>query len=65
MADRRALIREADLRRMARVVREEGVAFHGQVDGAGRFSFTVTPAAPARATIEDDLDARLEAFGRA
>lgn len=62
---RRALIRMDELRRMARVVRDEGVTFKGCVDPLGSFTFTLAPATVvAPPSEEDDLDRRIEEFGR-
>ncbi len=62
---RRALIREADLRRWARVSREEGVAFRGHVDPNGGFTFALDPFPTANRDAVDDLDDRLAKFGGA
>lgn len=61
----KALIREADLRRWARVVREEGVAIHGRVDPLGGITIHMSPAATTTAFDDEDADlrARLDAFG--
>lgn len=59
----RALIREADLRRWARIAREEGVAIHGHVDPAG--GVTIHMSAVPSATPDktgDDLEDRIAAF---
>lgn len=62
MADRRALMPLEDLRRIARVAREEGVAIRArrEMDGAVTFLFE-----PKNVIIGDagDLDERLAAFG--
>lgn len=62
MADRRALMPLEDMRRIARVVREEGVAIRArrEMDGAVTFLFE-----PKNAVTGDagDLDERLAAFG--
>ncbi|MCB2077662.1 MAG: hypothetical protein KDE55_08190 [Novosphingobium sp.] len=59
---RRALIRTDDLRRMARVVRSEGVTFHGRVDPLGNFAFTVAPSAPSPADDGDELDDAIDRY---
>lgn len=63
MASRAALIRESDLRRMAKVAREENVSIRGTFDALG--GFTVTIAANVQKTQDDggDLDDRLAEFG--
>ena len=43
MVARRALIREADLRRWARVSREEGVAIRGSISPDGTVQVVVEP----------------------
>ena len=45
MAARRALIREADLRRWARISREEGVAIRGSFAPDGSVQVIVEPGA--------------------
>ncbi len=61
---RRALIRLDELRRMARVVRDEGVTFQGRVDPLGAFSFTLSPAnVSTLPDDDDDLDRRIDEFG--
>lgn len=62
MTARRAIIREADLRRWARVSREEGVAFRGHVDPNGGFTFALDPFPKASRDVDDDLDDRLAKF---
>lgn len=65
MAARRALIPAADLRRLARIARDEGVALDCRLDPAGGFSFTVSPVStPIPAAGGDDLDLRLAEFAR-
>jgi hypothetical protein len=59
----KALIREADLRRWARVAREEGVAIHGCVDSLGVVTIYMTPTTVALPDDDADLRARLDAFG--
>lgn len=62
---RRAPIRLDELRRMARVVRDEGVTFKGRVDPLGAFSFALALATSATSgDDEDDLDRRIDEFGR-
>lgn len=60
----KALIREADLRRWARVAREEGVAIHGRVDALGCVTIHLTPTTTA-APDDDNAEfrARLGGFG--
>ncbi|SCW36907.1 hypothetical protein SAMN02927924_00236 [Sphingobium faniae] len=43
MAARRALIREADLRRWARIARDEGVAIRGSIAPDGTVQVLVEP----------------------
>ncbi|WP_294204724.1 hypothetical protein [uncultured Sphingomonas sp.] len=60
----RALIREADLRRWAKIAREEHVTIHGRLDAQGGVSIHMTPATfTAIETTSRDLDARLDEFG--
>lgn len=63
MASRAALVREADLRRMAKVAREEGVSIRGRMDVAGGFSFTIDAHTGKPSDDDGDLDKRLAAFG--
>ncbi|MCI4653882.1 hypothetical protein [Sphingomonas aquatilis] len=59
----RALIREADLRRWAKIAREEGVAIHGHVDPTG--GVTIRMSAAPKIIPEktgDDLEDRVAAF---
>lgn len=49
MAARRALIREADLRRWARISREEGVAIRGSISPDGTVEVLVEPGRPREA----------------
>jgi hypothetical protein len=58
----RAIIREADLRRWARISREEGVAIRGHVEPNGGVTITVNPTTIATRDDGDDLDNRLRAF---
>lgn len=60
---RRAILKEADLRRMAKVVLDLGVTFRGHVDPLGGFSFSIAPVCERANDDGDDLDDRLEAFG--
>lgn len=60
---RRALLAASDLRRMARVAREEGVSFRGRVDALGGLTFTISPILAHVVESEDDLDTRIEAYG--
>lgn len=59
----RALIREADLRRWARIAREEKVTIHGCIDGQGGVTIQMTAVELMPTTDPSDLDARLDAFG--
>lgn len=59
----RALVRESDLRRWAKIAREEGVAIQSRIDPAGGVTIHMSAAQPAPVTASDDLDARLDAFG--
>lgn len=60
---RRALVREADLRRWARISRDEGVSIRGQIGPDGQITIQIAPALPIQAGRNDsDLDARLDAF---
>lgn len=61
MATRAALVREADLRRMAKVAREEGVSICGRMDATGGFTFTIHAGA-SKSTDDGDLDARIAAY---
>jgi len=58
----RALIRESDLRRWARISREEGVAIKGRVDANG-LTMSITPVSNPAERESDDLDRRLDEFG--
>ncbi len=62
MTARRAIIREADLRRWARVSREEGVAIRGRVELNGSVTITLDPFPKPTADHDDDFDARLSRF---
>ncbi len=64
MASRRALISKDDLERMACAVAAHGVVLKGRVDPLGGFTFTMAPQGERGATGNDDLDGRLEEFGR-
>lgn len=59
---RRALIRLDELRRMARVARDEGVTFQGQIDPLGKFCFTIAPVSTPLAESGDELDAAMDRF---
>lgn len=59
----RALIREADLRRWARIAREERVTIHSHIDGKGGVTIQMTAVELSLPTDPSDLDARLDAFG--
>lgn len=62
----RALIRSDDLRRWAKVAREEGVTINGRLDPSGTLNIVVS-ANPQRpfndATDGDDLNAQCDAYG--
>lgn len=62
MATRRALIPEADLRRWARISRQEGVCIHGRVDSNGGVTILVKPNSRTEIVEADDLDDRLAQF---
>lgn len=64
MSTRRALIPEADLRRWAKVSREEGVSIRGRIDSSGGVTIHIGPMAAAVGGDDVDLDARLAQFGR-
>jgi hypothetical protein len=59
MAARTALIREADLRRMARVVRKEGVEVHASISLDGTVSLVMGPASTAPRTSPNGFDGAL------
>lgn len=59
----RALIREADLRRWAKIAREEGVAIQSRIDPAGGVTIRMSAAQAELVAPTDDLDARLDAYG--
>lgn len=59
----RALIREADLQRWARIAREERVTIHGRIDSHGGVTIQMTAVELSLSTDPGDLDARLDAFG--
>lgn len=63
MSTRRAMLKEADLRRMARVVRDERVQFSGRVDALGNLSFQISPEASNIFATDDDIDSRIDQFG--
>lgn len=64
-ASRRAIIREADLRRLARVAREEGVALDYRLEPTGSHALTIQPLTNAKRNRGgDDLDDRLAEFAR-
>lgn len=65
MAARRTLFRESDMRRLARVAKDECVAVQGHIDPMGGFTFTISPVVKSlESRGGDDLDARLAEFGR-
>jgi len=47
---------------MARVVRDEGVTFQGQIDPLGKFSFTIAPAGSPISEAGDELDAAMDRY---
>ena len=61
----RALINQSELRRWARISREEGVAIRGRID-AGGLTIIVEPAAPSGAPDDDDskFDEQIKRFLR-
>lgn len=64
MSGRKALITKDDLERMASAVAVHGVVFRGRVDPAGGFSFVLAPQTAEGTSGRDDLDARLDEWGR-
>ncbi len=64
MAKRRALIPLDELRRWARVSKEEGVSIHGHLAGDGTVTIKLHPALPAIDPPPDDLDERIARFTR-
>lgn len=64
MTKRRALIPLDELRRWARVSKEEGVSIQGHLAGDGTVTIELHPAAPANDTPQSDLAERLARFGR-
>lgn len=60
---RRPLISTGDLRKFAKIVREEGVAFRGRLDSMGNLSFQLSPDVTKVGGADDDLDSRLDEFG--
>ncbi len=65
MAARSALIPLDDLRRMARVAREEGVDIRAHRATDGGFTFNITVRGNVGGQGGDDLDDRLAQFGAA
>jgi hypothetical protein len=65
MNERRALIRLDDLRRMAQVVREEGVDIRAHLAPDGSFICNITMRGDAVGQGDDDLDDRVVRFGAA
>jgi hypothetical protein len=63
MNERRALIRLNDLRRIAQVVREEGVDIRAHLAPDGSFICNVSMRGDAGGQGGDDLDDRLVQFG--
>lgn len=64
MTARRALISKDDLDRMACAVAAHGVVIKGRVDPLGGFTFTMAPQSERAQPENDDLDGRLDEFGR-
>lgn len=62
-SNRRAVIREADLRRFARISSREGVTIQSRVDPDGGITITIHPSSGTAGFKTDNLDARLAAFG--
>lgn len=61
----RALIRADELRRWARVAREEGVTINGRVDPSGTVTINISVASVNHGEDgSDDFEARLNAFAR-
>lgn len=59
----RALIRADELRRWARVAREEGVTINGRVDPSGAVTINISVASVSNGEYgSDDFEARLNAF---
>lgn len=58
----RAIIHLDELRRWARVARDERVAINGRIEPDGAVTINVTALIDAPIAGEDDLDARLDAF---
>lgn len=65
MGERSALIRLDDLRRMARVAREEGVEIRAHRAPDGGVTFNIAARGVSGGQGGDDLDARLAQFGAA
>jgi len=64
MAKRRALIPLDELRRWARVSKEEGVSIHGHLAGDGTVTIELHPALPAIDPQPDDFTERLARYAR-
>lgn len=62
MKSRRALVPLEDLRRWAKVAREEGVSIHGTRAPDGGITIVVNPATATVAQPGEDLDAALERY---
>lgn len=61
----RALIPLEDLRRWAKVAREEGVSINGHRDPSGAVSIFINPVTtPLSEDASDTFDARMSAFAR-
>ncbi|MEJ2410808.1 MAG: hypothetical protein P8Y58_17130 [Novosphingobium sp.] len=61
-SSKRALIREADLRRFARISSQEGVTIHSRLDPDGGITITIDPGSEAASVRSGDLDSRLAVF---
>ena len=58
----RAIIHLDELRRWARVARDERVAINGRIEPDGAVTINVTALSNAIITGDDDLDVRLDAY---
>jgi hypothetical protein len=62
MATRRALVHEADMRRWAKIAREEGVAVRCKIEPNGARTILIDPPGARKAAGDDDLDAAMGGF---
>lgn len=62
MATRRALVPLDDLRRWAKVAREEGVSVNARRSADGSLTIVVQPASDRRGASGDDLDAEMDRY---